>query len=378
MKKLYLIWISVILISSLLAPRFLSYDPSFPYSAELLASSGLPQFIYSFANFDGVHYLTIINKGYIGTGLIQAFFPAYPFLIFLISQALPISNIILGISISLISTYLAARLISQLYSKAEVNKNLLYLSLFTFPTSFFLAAMYSEGFFLMLVLTTFLMANKKKWLFAALLAAVASATRIVGILLVPALIIELWDQKNHELTIQQIKDFLVSNIKTIFLISLGSLGLLVYMLYLNNNFSDPLYFIHVQEEFGVGRSESFVSYPQVIYRYLKILLTARPFDLKYYSYVLELISAVLPLGLLVVFYKKIRKSHLFFSVMAILIPTMTGTFTSLPRYVLVAFPIYFLLAQIFEKSKYRIPYFVISTILLIINVVLFVQGYWVA
>lgn len=378
MKKYYFLWIVLIFITSLAAPKFLPYQPSFPYSAELLASSGLPQFFYSLANFDGVHYLTIINKGYVGTGLIQAFFPAYPLIIFLISEVLPISKIVIGVGISLISTYLATKLILNLYSQNNLNKNLLILALFSFPTSFFLATMYSEGLFLMLVLATFLMADRKKWLIAAMIAAVASATRIVGVLLVPALLIELWDEKKYHLSYAQVREYFVSNFKIILTIGLGTTGLLAYMLYLNYNFSDPLFFIYVQEEFGSGRSESLISYPQVIFRYLKILITARPFDLKYYSYVLEFISGTVPLALLLLHYKKIRKSHLFFSVMAILIPTLTGTFTSLPRYVMVAFPIYYLLAITLNNSKYKIPYFVISTFLLIINIILFVQGYWIS
>ncbi|PIR61011.1 MAG: hypothetical protein COU68_01660, partial [Candidatus Pacebacteria bacterium CG10_big_fil_rev_8_21_14_0_10_45_6] len=71
---LVLVWRIGLFVVSLIAPAFISYEPSFPYAYDLLAKLGLPQWLYSWANFDGVHYLTIMRMGYVGTGLIQAFF----------------------------------------------------------------------------------------------------------------------------------------------------------------------------------------------------------------------------------------------------------------------------------------------------------------
>ena len=162
-------------------------------------------------------------------------------------------------------------------------------------------------------------------------------------------------------------------------VALGSLGLLTYMYYLATEFGDPLYFFHVQAEFGGIREEVVVTYPQVLYRYLKILVTARPFDFKYYSYLQDFIAGTVGLGLLVYSATKVRLSYVIFSLLVFIAPTLTGTFSSLPRYILVCFPLFIVLADWTEKNRlFRYTWFIFSGILLVLNTVLFIQGYWVA
>jgi hypothetical protein len=68
-----------------------------------------------------------------------------------------------------------------------------------------------------------------------------------------------------------------------------------------------------------------------------------------------------------------------FALVAYLLPTLTGNLSSMPRYVLVLWPVHLWWADyISQKPKLRLAYFVISSILLIINFSLFVQGHWVA
>jgi Gpi18-like mannosyltransferase len=319
------------------------------------------------ANFDGFHYLTIITKGYFGTGLIQAFFPGFPMLVKLFNSTLnePVAwGLLISHTFALLSLLAFYYLIKLDFSKKIANLSLLLLLLF--PASFFLISFYSESLFIFLSLFTFILARKQKFLLAALVAALASSTRLVGIFLVPALLIELWQQKKL-------------NQKNLLMVSLGSLGLLGFMFYLKQVFGDPLYFFHVQSEFGAGRQESIILFPQVIWRYLKIFATARPFDWKFYTYVLEFISAVGGLVVLIYSYKKIRLSYLVFSIFALILPTLTGNFSSMSRYVLICFPIFIFLSLVLEKkSNLKILYLIISSILLIINTMLFIQGHWVA
>jgi hypothetical protein len=394
LKKLtsvFLLWRGFLFFISYLANNILKYLPSFPYASEL-ATYGLPQWIYSWANFDGVHYLTIINKGYFGTGLIQAFFPLFPLIIKYLNFAN--NSLITGLIISNILAYLL--IISfYLFAKTFFKKHA-WLSLFvllTFPSSFFFGAFYTESLFLILVLLSFIMANKKKWLWAGILASLASATRVIGIVLIPALLIEyllgnetlfnfintIKNKKRRDTLINQLKEKLsLKKMKPVLFILVGSLGLLSYMTYLWLRFDDPLYFFHVQSEFGGGRQESFIYYPQVLFRYIKILITARPFDLKYLAYVQEFIAGTLGLIILFIASKKTRLSHLFFALGAFFIPTLTGTFSSMPRYILISWPIFFVIAGWLENKKTRYLYFLISTIFLIINTILFIQGYWIA
>lgn len=387
---LFYIWRSFLFLIGYLANVFLKYKPSFPYSANL-TSYQLPQWLYSWANFDGVHYLTIVKKGYFGTGLIQAFFPLFPLVIKFLN--LTHNPLITGLIISTLLSYIL--IISfYLFTKIFLKKDtyLPLLILLTFPTSFFFGAFYTESLFLILVFLTFIMSNKKKWLWAGIFAGLASATRVIGILLVPALIIEyLLEDKKIEEVIRELRNkkarlILFNKVKTkiikknykLLLILLGSFGLVSYMSYLWLRFNDPFYFFHVQAEFGGGRQESLISYPQVLYRYIKILITARPFDFKYFAYLQEFIAGTIGLILLIIASKKIKLSHLFFTLGAFFIPTLTGTFSSMPRYLLICWPIFFVIADLLKNKKLRYLYFIISTIFLTINTILFIQGYWVA
>ncbi len=382
----YLNWKILLFFITISAPLLLTYDPSFPYANSILANSGLPDFIYSWANFDGVHYLTIIEKGYKETGLIQAFFPLFPLFIKKL-EFLSIDPILIGLLLNFILGFLLLKVwkkISNLELRFKDN-NLGVHVLFLFPTAFFFAAMYSEALFLLLVLVSFLSARKGRWLKAGLFAALASATRLVGIFLIPALLVELWIQKmaqekaNDSPSCCLWRQFIKTYKKEIFFISLGGVGLLSYMFYLNKNFNDPLYFYHVQSEFGGGRQESLILYPQVVWRYIKILWTARPFDLKYFAYLQEFIFGTLGLIGIIFSWFRVRKSYVVFSALVFLLPTLTGTFSSMPRYFLVSFSVLLLITKILKDrpiAKYL--WLGLSTLLLIFNTILFIQGYWVA
>lgn len=159
----------------------------------------------------------------------------------------------------------------------------------------------------------------------------------------------------------------------------GSLGLIGYMAYLAKTFGDPLYFLHVQSEFGAGRTEGFVSYPQVLWRSIKILLTAEPWTLRYYTYVLEFLAGFIGLIGLLVASMKVRLSYIIFALGAFFTPTFTGTFSSMPRYILVCFPLYFILMNLLvDRPRLRTIILGVFSISLVVNTVMFIQGYWLS
>ena len=388
----FLVWRIGLCVISATADSFLVYQPSFPYADGILDTYELPRRIYSWGNFDGVHYITIIEKGYLSTGLIQAFFPLYPLLTnilnFFVNNAL-----VAGLLVSN-SAFVAFLFVWYSYISQELSKKIAQLStalILIFPTSFYFGSLYTESLFMLLVITSFWATRKKKYWLVALTIFLASATRVTGILLLPAVLLEIiWPKlqlTTQPVSIQKLKQELVAGFATvskyvvpIATVSLGSLGLLAYMAYLYKYFSDPLYFFHVQSEFGGGvRQENLISYPQVVYRYIRILFTTNPVDLKYFSYVQDFVVSIV--GLLVLLYSatKTRLSYVVFSLLAFIVPTLTGTFSSMPRYILVCFPLFIVLALWAEQSKvFKYSWFIISGILLVLNTVLFIQGYWVA
>ena len=327
--------------------------------------------LYSRANFDGNHYLTIARRGY-GYAQ-QAFFPLYPNLIRYFSKyMLPVTS---GVAISIVSFFIAIIFLVKLVKLDDSDPNIAkwtIISLLAFPTSFFLGSVYTEGLFLMLVVLSFYCARTGRWWLAGIFGAFASYTRFVGIFLLPALLFEYWeihkDIKNYKLKIKNLIPLLL--IPT---------GLLVYMQFLNKTTGDPLAFVHAQKLFGQGRSEKLILLYQVFWRYIKMVFTV---DLKnpiYPTLVLEFVTGIAFLWASIAVAIKQRRSYAVFAVLSYLVPTLTGNLVSLPRYILTAFPFFIGYGRFLAVNKPRRQLILtISIVLSIIYLSMFVRGYWVS
>ncbi len=382
----WLVWRLGLLYLGSLADKVLLYKPSFPYF-ETLPLFGWPRWLYSWANFDGIHYLTITQVGYVGTGLIQAFFPVTALLMAGIHHLTHLDLFMSGFWLNQAASLVTCLLLWS-WLKSELGERAARWGLvwwLVFPTVFFTGAIYSEATFLALSLGCWLAARKGHWWLAGLLGMFASATRVMGILLLPMLFLELLAQTHWSWHIQlsELKSWWQLQWPKVLAISLTSLGLLSYMGYLWFEFHDPLFFLHQQAAFGGGRQESLVLWLQVVWRSIHILLTARPFDWKYLIYVEEFVVGIGSVAILIWGWWHRKRTHLttplaVYSLGCILMPTFTGTFLSLPRYVLSAWPLWLVLIAWSRSSRWAWLGVVFSLALLIINTVLFIQGYWVA
>ena len=164
-------------------------------------------------------------------------------------------------------------------------------------------------------------------------------------------------------------------------------GFGIYTFYLWRTTGDPLMFFNSQPAFGANRSTSLIFPPQVIYRYIKIFLTATP-NIQYFVSILEFVFYT-SVGSFLLFdlWKIIKKKYssalyfrfglLIFSVLNILLPSLTGTLSSMPRYSLMSLSVYLALANI-RNSKIKFGIFIIFGILHILLLMLFIQGYFVS
>src|SRR3989338_325940 len=374
--SIFLIWRTALFVISFISLKYFPFQPRFPYSDIFLIPSGFPKFLWSFANFDGVHYLTIINHGY-SAQYTQVFFPFYPYLIRIISSTFYyVSPIVVGIGLSNIFFLLSLFLFNKLINLDNI-KNAFWAIIFliSFPTSFYFGSFYTESLFFLLVLSSFYFARKNKWLAASFLGTLASMTRLNGIFLLPSLLVEWLLQKKVPQT--KISNLMKEALKCPALY-IVPLGLLIYMAYLQLTFHDALYFWHAQPVFGAERSGSqIVLLHQVFYRYYKILTTVQFGSEVFFISFLECFFTIVSILCLIGAYrKKIRLSYLVFSVFSILIPTLTGTLSSMPRYVLLAFPIYVYLSSI-KSALLKMIIIALSLILLTVLTSLFARGHWV-
>lgn len=110
-----------------------------------------------------------------------------------------------------------------------------------------------------------------------------------------------------------------------------------------------------------------------------MLLEIRFSDPLYLTITVEaLIGFLTPFLLIWGYIKGMRLSYLVFAGLAYLLPTLTGSFSSMPRYVLVIFPIFILLGIFFSKRRRLVLFLgIVSMLLLAIETMLFIRGYWV-
>lgn len=368
---------------------------------ELLLGGGLENFfarpgLWAWANFDGNRYLAIAHHGY--GNFEQAFFPFYIWLIktFAFSfKESPFALLLSGLTISHLAFLVALFLLYSLI-RLDFNRKVAQIAvlfLLVFPTSFFFGAVYTESLFLFLVLASFYFARNKvlpeagsyfartkRWWLAGIFGAFASATRVVGIFLLPALAFELWQQhQKKKITNYPFRRNLAkrASLTTFIPLLLIPLGLLYYMRFLQINYQDPLMFLHAQSAFGAQRTtDKIILLYQVFWRYLKMIATTKA-DPLYFTVWLEFLTAAWFAALLVFAYlKKIRFSYLIFAFFAYITPTLTGTFSSMPRYVLVLFPCFIALALI-ENKFLRWALIAVSCLLLAVSTIFFTKGYWI-
>ena len=227
-------------------------------------------YIFAWANFDGEHYLSIAQGGY--GQLNHAFFPLYPLLINILS--LKIQNIawliVVGLFISSICFLIGLFLLQKLTRLDFPKSSLLtILALITFPTSFYFGALYTESLFLMLSVGAFYFARVGKWWIAGILGGLSSATRIYGILIFPALLID-WFQNRSKYgqSYGQSND---KNFQTLLALCLIPVGFLCYIFYLYLSVGDVFVFYKELSIFGEQRSGNLILLPQILYRYFKML-----------------------------------------------------------------------------------------------------------
>lgn len=336
-----------------LAIKFLPLQPHFLGGG--MANYLKAPWLWAWANFDGEHYLAIAQSGY---GFAEeAFFPLYPFLIRILGETvwggLVISN--LAFLTALFGLY---RLV-KLDFKENIAKLALIL-LLVFPTSFNFGAVYTESLFLALVVWSFYFARKNLWFGASILGMFASATRVLGILLLPVLAVKkrsLW-------------------------LLLIPLGLAAYMIFLYQTTGDPLRFLHALPSFGEQRSATPILLPQVFYRYIFKILPSLNYN--YFPVVfttwLEFVVGGLFLVLSLLSFFRLRLDYSLFLALGYLIPTLSGSFSSLPRYAVVLFPAFILIASWFAKipRPLKIVIYTILFISLAVTSGLFLRGYWVS
>ncbi len=154
---------------------------------------------------------------------------------------------------------------------------------------------------------------------------------------------------------------------------------MAYVAYNYIRWDNPLLFIQAHSQLSNGRSsDSIILFPQTLYRYIKILGTVSVSLWEWKIALLELVLFLLTVVSIFFLWKmKARLSYLMYVLASIAVPASSGTFTGLPRYLIVLFPLIIPLLLIHNR-KVVISILICSLILQLVLLLFFWQGHFVA
>jgi len=295
----------------------------------------------TFNRWDAPHYLDIAEGGYTSEGpdrVFIVFFPLYPVAIFLANLFIQ-SYFVSALVVSAVASVVAGYLMQMLIAKdggddGESSRGLWYMSLF--PTAFFYAMPYAESLYLALVLGAVVSARNGRWAWSGALGALACATRLQGIVLLPALAVEAFTQERSDATRKAIW------------LALVPLGLALYLGINLVVFSDLFAFLDIQRDHWHHEA----IWPWESFRESFNAVTDFPSgSARTQVHELRLAGIVIGGALLLAGARWLRPSYQVFGWVTLLLLMSVSFQTSMPRYLLGLFPIFLVLARLRYSSS---------------------------
>jgi Gpi18-like mannosyltransferase len=321
--------------------------------------------------WDAVHYLDIARRGYVGTDM--AFFPLFPVLIRIVGTFVG-NDLVAGLVVSNVAFFFGLlffyKLVEHQYNRAVAHRAIFYISIF--PTAVFFSAVYTESLFFALTVASFYYIREHRWLAAGLLGALAALTRVEGVLLVVPYAIEVFSPGGAHPWLHSFasRGRTVRIILGVLLIPAG-LGLYMAWLWILNG--DPLTFSHIQSHWDRKLAFPWVS---VMHSFKEISHAHSALTIS--NQAIELLFTALMLALLVAGARRLRPSFSAYMALSILVPMSTSSLMSMPRFALVLFPMFVILALWGGRNWVNNMVVALSLPLLGLFTVLFADWYWVA
>jgi hypothetical protein len=273
------------------------------------------------------------------------------------------------------------RLAQLEYDKKIARLSLTYMLLF--PTSFFLVAVYTEGLFLALAVGAFYATRTQRWGLALLLTALAVLTKNQGVFLALALLVEYGQQREWNWRKLDPK---------ILYFGLPALAMAGWMLYNFLAFNNPLAFVAATQKywnrtFSWPWTTLFDTFNHVFVvnqNGARLVENSQDFDMQLFDLIITLCFLLLvPVIIVALGRNKLRLAYAVFFAFCLFQPLTAphtiSILTSLPRYLMLIFPAFFLLAHAGQRwPLFHKGYVITGLALSGLLVVRFTLGYWVA
>lgn len=325
---------------------------SFPlYQREQFTVFGsTSKFWDAFARYDSGHFEGIAWSGYAplaGGRSNIAYFPVYPMLMRYVARPFGRHHAIYymaGIAVAWACFVLAAVALYYL-ARLDLNRRqaLRAVVLFTvFPFAFFYGMVYSESTFVLFAILTFYLVRTRRWMAAGLCGAVATATRVPGILIVPAVAWIAW--RTAEPTWRD-------RIRAGIGVALAASGFVGYCAYIYSLTGNPLEWAATLQRWGYNPGAAPWMAPlrllQVLGTHPYLYLTTdpmAPYD-TLYGVTGMLFVIVVPF-----IWRRLGAGYGLYVLLNVLLPLSSGAFEGVGRYCSVLFPCFIWLATIRSRA----------------------------
>jgi hypothetical protein len=295
------------------------------------------------AHFDSGWYQAIAEHGYPAQAHGRwAFFPLFPLLTRLLPLSFTASALIFNTIFFFISVQLLYRLITL---RADNEAAAMGTLLFIFsPYSFYLSAPYSEALYICLSLLVFYFAAQKKWLWALVFAPFLSASRNSGVFMVFPLGLLALEQYG----LKAIFSFKKRTLPAWFTLLILPAGLFIYMRAAYISTGDAFIFATVQSYWNK------LSLSEGLRVFIPNLLSPKNIKELYHS-----LFVWLGLFFTVFLVKKGRYSEAVWLLLSYMFASVTGTFSSMARYVMMGSFSLYLAFGLFMHYKFLKPWFIL-------------------
>lgn len=331
------------------------------------------------ARWDSGWYIGIAEGGYgepprrVAEQTNHAFFPLYPLLTRLVSRGLGVETSLAGNLISAACLLGAIVVFGGWVARRFGEDRVLpaALALLLFPTSLFLAAVYTESLLLLVSVSAIVLLERGRLAPGLAVGYLAGLTRISGVVLSPYAFLVAWRQARDGGRTP------AASLGRAALAGAAPLaGFATFCAYFWHRFRDPLLFVRAQHNWA-SEEKTILDGPVLVWRTLVAdVATGRILD-KSPARTLEGVFLLLFLALAAVLLRQKRLPEALFVAGTVVIVLFTGTLESAGRYVLPAFPAFAVLAGLSARRPLWVALLAISAALQAVYVFVFVHWLWV-
>ncbi|MEM3601589.1 MAG: hypothetical protein QXN87_02835 [Candidatus Bathyarchaeia archaeon] len=320
-----------------------------------------------FCRWDGLHLIDVARYWYVNVGeqrFFIVFFPLYPLLIRLTTfdwQYASLSALLISNVSSIIAVVYLFKLVRLDFEDDVAKRTVFYLCIF--PTAYFLCAVYTEGLFLALAVACIYYARLEKWPLAGFLGMLASLTRITGLSLLPALAIEYLSQRRWKL----------KNLDAKILWSCLTLAGFLTYLAINYQVTGNFFaFIEIQKEHWCETFDPLLG----LERAWQLTFSASSPDNLMLGAAQWAFVALGLFGIVLGFILHLRPSYNVYMFFAWAISVSMSWWISMPRYMLVLFPLFILFGLFGRRKKFNYVAAPVSLALLCFFTISFSKDMW--